>query len=388
MVSETKEVGPVLDAHGHPMTFEDRNRTWSRTPGFTSKARRDLPINGYTDARRKYRQIEGEFWYGNAGVANVFEGYWVYTHGQLLGNHGNNYLSMPAEVTNDSSAYNEALIRALGNVADAKVNVAVALAEARKTSDLILGKANQLYRAYRAFRRLRFREVARILNITPGRVHNTWLEYKYGWMPLLMDVKNAAEFFAQQSLGGRTVEFTASGSAKREAEKTVKTDSSYSPGSYNHSTIKVTRTVKVKIWCRIDNPATNQMQQLGLTNPALYVWETIPFSFVFDWFCSVGDYLTALSSLHGVSVKKAMKSSLTTYDYVYGGVWKQYAAPVQPGLVKRAGSGTVIGSGRTYERSPISIDTSSLYPPTSSKLSFQQMVSGLALLRAQGARLR
>jgi hypothetical protein len=281
---------------------------------------------------------------------------------------------------------NEAFLKAAMKVADAKTNLAVSIAEASKTADLVLGKATQLYQAYSNFRKGNLKKVANILNISPKKVHKTWLEYKYGWMPLLMDVRNSAEFLAQHQ-EGRANRFVVSATSKGEATYFTSTpDATYSPGSYYEYFATGSKTYKVKIWCEISNPRLAQLQQLGLTNPALVAWELIPFSFVFDWLCSVGDYLTGVTAFHGITVRKAMVSRLRDWSGNYHSVARSYLTP-GGGQFKSGYDFVHKVKGRRYTRDAFSVNVLDLYPPVQNPFSWSHLTSGLALIRAQGKKL-
>jgi len=279
---------------------------------------------------------------------------------------------------------NRVLVKALGKIADSKVNIGVALADAHKTSDLILSTANRLDKAYRAFRKGNFRQVARQLNISPKTVHKSWLEYKYGWMPLLMDVENSAEFFAQQVVG-RPTRFSVKASEK--AAKQSFTDTKYtsygSPSALDATTFEECSSeyeYKVKIWCELTNHTASELQQLGLANPALIAWELVPFSFVFDWFLSVGNYLEGLTALTGVKVIRALEShkvdsgffhSYPTTSHTYGGITYYTSGFSRSFKV------------RSYVRYPLVVDPTTTFPPPFKTFSFQKMITSLALLRGQ-----
>jgi len=275
---------------------------------------------------------------------------------------------------------NACKLKALTKVADAKVNVAVALAEAHKTSDLILDTANRIYKAYRAFRKGDLKGVAQNLNITPKRLHKSWLEYKYGWLPLLMDVKGAAEFFAQQHVV-RSPEFTVT--AKEKVLKTYsKVISVPTYGGLPDHNISIFYSAfneaKVKLWCRLDYRATSELQQIGLTNPLLVAWELIPFSFVFDWFVSVGDYLTGLTALNGVNVYRGMYSET-----------ESFAEALSEPATSRTVSGTAwfysgtsaLASQRAYNRVSYIPEPLLLYPPKKNLFDFNKLVTSLALIQ-------
>lgn len=361
-----------------------RNRSWERTPNFKTLPRDSLPVNLYTDLNRRTSQST---YYaiqtppGGSPVYVVPPGY-PYTHGNIYSFFQGRANGTEAAVL-DLDARNTALVRSLGKIADTKTNISVTLAEASKTSDLILNTANRIDRAYRAFRKGRFTEVAKILNITPGRVHKNWLEYKYGWMPLLLDVKNSAEFLAQQSLT-RKPRFTVSSKVKWETAMPLSTP--YAPWGDPNPTAVVKEEiscegeVKVKIWCEIDNPTLSELQQLGVTNPALVAWELVPYSFVFDWFLQVGNFLEATTALNGIVCRRAMMSSKKKWKWL-----KEYPHTV------RVNNGTTFDSSEhlmsikvdDFGRWPISPASESIWPVTGKGVNnFPKLLTSLALLKA------
>lgn len=379
----TSYTNPLLSTRNE--NYEIRGRDWVRTPGYGSVPRPPLPINYLSDGKVKGSQTYHSGYYRTTRSNGAI--YWIQSPGyRELGStikawHDQCYTNskLGDAIT---SATNEAKIKALVKAADQKVNVSVALAEAAKTSNLILDTATRVSRAYRSFRRGNLREVARQLDISPNRVHKTWLQYKYGWMPLLMDVKNGAEFFAQQTLG-RSTKFVVSAvvNGTKTYSRTTYWGGLGTPPTYFYFTESFSGEyrVKVKLWLELTSPTYSTVQQLGLTNPALIVWELVPFSFVFDWFISVGDYLVARSALDGITVRKGMLSivdatkwfgnnpgchgSDTNYYYDYG-------------------SSQFSWDRRQYTRSSYVPTSFDLYPPVNTNaLGFQKLVTSLALLK-------
>jgi hypothetical protein len=54
---------------------------------------------------------------------------------------------------------------------------------------------------------------------------------------------------------------------------------------------------------------------MGLTNPASWVWEAIPFSFVVDWFANVGQVLGSITDLYGVILVNPSTTLLQTSNW-------------------------------------------------------------------------
>jgi len=365
--------------------YSGRIRSWVTTPNFGSLPKDSKPVNPYSDRTWKETQVP----------VTAFQK--TKSTGAIQYVYNNSYTKTGAQINSDMFAYinsetswnsdvasvpNAVKLKALVKIADAKVNVAVALAEARKTSDLIYDTARRIDKAYRAFRRGHLGEVAKILNITPGKIHNSWLEYKYGWMPLLMDVKGAAEFFAQQHVV-RSPKFQVS--ALETVTKTYPKTTTHA--AYGSSVVDATRerfvtasyTCRAKIWCELSNPHLSALQQIGLTNPALVAWELVPFSFVFDWFISVGDWLTGLTALDGVTVRRAMISQVLTY--VYSDV---YPPTFRSNTFYEYTNGRYDYESlyRQYQRDSYIPDPLSLHPPVNvNSFGFAKLVTSLALLR-------
>jgi hypothetical protein len=231
-----------------------RYKSWNRTPSYPSVPKEELPVNGYED--RQETATQGDFggayylYPGGPPVTVLGPGYVIWSLQDIRGS----YDALHTESGFDDWAgvvSDQTLLKALSKVADLKANLAVSAAEAKKTSDMIVDRATRILNAARAFRRGNFRKVASLLNLSPRTVHKTWLEYKYGWMPFLLEVKGAAEFFAQQSLGGRPPRFSVQAKDSQLFKFTKSTE--YSPfgggasSSYTQ-TLRGTYTVRKKLW--------------------------------------------------------------------------------------------------------------------------------------------
>jgi len=364
-------------------TATGRERTWNNTPNFGALPKDHKPVNGYQDIR--YRTYQNGSYFRTLAPLN---GTAVFIVGPGCA-YDNGLISSLVEYyinTNFgwdsmlSRLHNQTVVKALVKMADAKVNVAVAYAEASKTSDLIYDTARRIDKAYRAFRKGDLRGIAQNLNITPKRLHKSWLEYKYGWMPLLMDVKGAAEFFAQQHVV-RSPKFTvsASESASNAGEENGVAPT-YGGGSPHAYTVSFGAAVKykVKIWCELSSPNLSAMQQVGLTNPALVAWELIPFSFVFDWFISVGDWLTAMTAQQGVTVKRAMYSFEESAGY---GANEAGSSTSDLSWSYSTSEAFYGATRRRYVRSIPDLSPFSLYPPVTNSFGFAKLVTSLALIQ-------
>jgi hypothetical protein len=112
----------------------------------------------------------------------------------------------------------------------------------------------------------------------------------------------------------------------------------------------------------------------------------VPFSFVFDWFVSVGDYLTAATALQGVSVRRAFVSRLK--DQTTG--YLSHAHPAIRSTTVTSGYDFKFSSwSRSYDRKPYVVNPLFLYPPVNrDPLNIQRLVTGMALLKGNARSLR
>jgi len=365
-------------------TYWAKRRTWVRTANYKSIPRYALPINNYDFSLGRMRQ---DIWpgykyrsYPNGSWVYVYENIYVYD-GTLIEYFEGQYLNYINIGSYQEGCRNRAMIDALNKASEMKINLAVALAEAEKTADLILSTANRIDRAYRAFRRGKYKEVASLLEISPKKVHSTWLKHQYGVQPLLMDVRGAAEFFAQQTLG-RATKFAVKGKLKLDVNQTrSSTETAYGGPWVTVDTVTGTVEARVKLWLEVTSSKWATAQQLGITNPALFVWELVPYSFVFDWFISVGDYLTACSALDGITVRKSMRELIRDVTYTRSNPGSNN---ISGGTEYWAGPRYASIHSRDYIRDIPSVDTSLLYPPRNNNaLGFRKLVTSLALIRAR-----
>lgn len=398
---------PVLFVSGKPISYITRDRSWTNTVNYWTvrKDKSALPINTYSDTKiNRYQSLGREIVTRKSDgvvLSDLRIGY--ATTAALTARHNELSSWIAAAEPTDAQLENECAIKVLGKLADLKVNLPVTVAEMGKTIDLILGKAHQLWLAYGDVRHGRLRDALKTLGIPihykrelgvyrPGykplskSAAKQWLEIKYGWMPLLMDVKGAAEAIVDRLHGGRLPWIVASAKVTSQKSLTNKFVSGYSTGSYGVEAASAAKTYKIKIWADLSNPHLNQAQQLGLTNPALVAWELVPFSFVFDWFMSVGNYLEAASALQGITVRRAFISRVREVNTSY----YSHAHPYETATNRSTGYEFNFGSyGRSYTRSPYVVNPLLLYPPVNrDPLNIQRLITGLALLQGNARNFR
>lgn len=234
----------------------------------------------------------------------------------------------------------------LSKLQDTEVNVPLALLEADKAFYLVAGTLAKLRTGLRSVRRGDFRHAADTLGITlsqrkrkrlerrkriidksfrdDGQLRldqfsGNWLEYRYGWTPLLMDVYAAATI-ATDGLNHHKAETFSKDMIKLTVREKI-TDQKISETITSNpflgsNTLSGEGSVadgvhSLVVWMKLIDELAVFKSQLGLNNPALVAWELIPFSFIADWFLPIGDAIKSYSAYAG-------------YEFAYGyESWKE-----------------------------------------------------------------
>lgn len=182
---------------------------------------------------------------------------------------------------------------------------------------MISQRATQLLRSLRAVKRGRFGDAAEILGVskTPQGVSRAkqmsgnWLEYHFGWSPLLSDIYGAVDVL-QGPVPVRRVRASAKAGIPRETFGKYPLNYGDPPVGYTDRAYEVRSGFEFEI----KNPDLWLANRLGLVNPASVVWELVPFSFVVDWFVPVGDFLGSMTATLGLEVKNGWTSERMFYD--------------------------------------------------------------------------
>lgn len=185
--------------------------------------------------------------------------------------------------------------------------------EGRKTLKMALDGARTLTTGLRQIRKGDFSGAAGTFGIarpsgvsTRRNISSNWLEYRYGWMPIIYEVNGALEHVRKNFSKDRILRVKGTASIDAPYTKRV-SHTSGQTGNFDQAHIKfdvmheTTGQFKATVGYvyRITNPSVVQSQSLGLTNPLLTAWELLTLSFVADWFINVSDVLGQLDAWVG-----------------------------------------------------------------------------------------
>lgn len=184
-------------------------------------------------------------------------------------------------------------------IAGSEFNAGVALAESKMALGMIANAATRIYAAWHHGKRGNWEAARQYLvngtpyqKIRPKSAANNWLELQYGWLPLLKDVENGAQFLAHHYSVPPQMVVRVSRKARGTAGNT---GMPYNSNGWGTSNIYTRKTIKAII------KEKNVVALAGLTDPLSVAWELLPYSFVLDWFIPVGDFLSARSLSQAVS---------------------------------------------------------------------------------------
>lgn len=214
-----------------------------------------------------------------------------------------------APIPNTQNAYQPEITQAYGRLVGEVTNNAqlgATLAEGHQSIRMMTQRFVQLADFTKRLRRLDFVGAARVVNlaIVPKGVSakrslaNNWLEYSFGWKPLIQDIYSAVDHL-QNPINSITPKGRAKSTHNVRIESGRPTDAVYSL-----DTSLGIRYAKIGCEITINNPNLYLANKLGLANPASVIWELIPFSFVVDWFATVGEFLASGTDFLGLTVSK------------------------------------------------------------------------------------
>lgn len=207
-------------------------------------------------------------------------------------------------------------------------SIGTALAEIRESANLIRSRAIQLGSAFLALKKGNFRRFLKLMQVRPLRkdkrtrwtrpkdASSIWLEYWMGWAPMIGDIYDAGAVLSRDF-----ADFTVTAFASATFQHKIRMQGY---GLQHTADNSGKAGVKYQAVVRVTNPNLALAEQMGLINPAVVLWEVVPFSFIINWFIPVGDYLANYSFGAGMSLTKREQTQRTRVSgselRIYNGV--------------------------------------------------------------------
>lgn len=125
---------------------------------------------------------------------------------------------------------------------------------------------------------------------------DNFLEYHFGWSALVNDI-----FSAIGILQGGVPPSRVRASYTWDLNPY---DQTYVSGTNRYTAShRITATTKCGADIYVSNPNLWLANQLGLVNPALWLYERVPFSFIANWFGTIEEFLSQFTEFWGLSVQ-------------------------------------------------------------------------------------
>jgi hypothetical protein len=232
---------------------------------------------------------------------------------------------MTAQIQNTKS---KVITDLLNKIKDSKIQMGENIGQAVNTVDMMAAPFITLVRAFGYARRGNWPAVRSLLGpprtyVDGRKVADGWLQYYYGWKPLIDDAYGLADLLTKK-VGTETdySKVTKTGSIGRSFEK-------YDSDPYFDADFMYTYKVKAGVSLSVDNGIALRADLLGITNPLSLAWQLTPLSFVIDWFAPIGNMLEGLSAgiglnFHSGYVSETSVMQRTSYrnDAGWSGGWR------------------------------------------------------------------
>lgn len=273
-----------------------------------------------------------------SGSSPVF-GYWLHVGDLLCSDY---HLETPAFPPYEAGLVDRAVVKALGQLKDQDVNLAVAFGERKETAEMVMGSLRSLTKAAKAARKGNLLGAARALAGVGGGTRqreiskralragfrsknslgkpkgqflaDNWLALQYGWMPAYKD-----SYGAVNALHKRDSDQPKRYSVACRAVVRSWSDS-HSTASYNYGygvtrDVHVEQLAVVRLDYYLENPLLHSLSQLGITNPVEVAWELVPFSFVWDWWNPIGGYVSSMDAALGFKFRSGSLTQCIHQQY-------------------------------------------------------------------------
>jgi hypothetical protein len=249
-------------------------------------------------------------------------------------------------------------------IKDTSVSLGQSLVEYRQSARMFGSAATAAANAWRAFRKKR--PLGRVTMCDIPAAH---LVYTYGIAPLMSDVYDSVEILRLKLDFPPVAKYY----VKQQASK-VSTISS--PGTQGTVTkVHFQKTQRATAYVEFDMSKNNHFL---MGNPAELAWELIPYSFVVDWFFSVGDFLQALDALSnttriGCSVVEKTETNVRDVYFAkdMNGVYQYgYGSKGRPGTFKQS----------SHQRTGYSTIPFPAYPQWQPSTSYKKITNAVMLL--------
>lgn len=212
---------------------------------------------------------------------------------------------------------------------------------------------------------------------TAGGVQDQWLALRYGWLPLISDCYNSVSIVHKAwNDNGDLMRVSAYGTRDPDRKVKVARFVAHGPELEWRCTSRAL-SGRAAIVYGTANAQLASLESLGIINPLSLAWELLPYSFVFDWFLPIGNFLQSLDYSAGLSFKHGWMSMKQTQSVT---LRIKQSHVVSGDITGTWSGGSGGGSAMVFERNVLGSFPTPPLPKPDLGFSPIHMANGLALL--------
>lgn len=275
---------------------------------------------------------------------SYFNGGWWHLHGDW--NHViESWTPYWLDVNQDIMNMKEiAQVKALAKLNSAPIQVGELANEFRETILMLKRPFANSRKLLADMRKWRGRHMGKSVSSMYEATKNAWLEYRYGWRPIVMDADMILQEAAKIGVTRQSKRLVARARETYNRSESRDFVCNMVPG-YNIWAIGssiATRDVTVDAGVLYDVElvigCAEALRVFGMrpSDVPSTVWNCIPYSFVADWFTNIGDWLQAISPAPGITTRGGWVTTITKKNQQFPAgsmkcVWPYLPAPVYGG---------------------------------------------------------
>lgn len=202
------------------------------------------------------------------------------------------------------SLWERAINGALEKLKGQDVNLSLAFKERKKTADTFSKGTTSIRKSIETFQRKNRGKLWQRVLRGARQLPSEWLSLSYGWTPTLNDILGSCKELAgleerSEATSGLVPYHVKVSEQARAADESGLVDPAYAylagsvPLMMNQT---VTEFAYASFYYRLGNIVLQKLSELGITNPASLAWETLPYSFVYDWLQPLGGWINLLDA--------------------------------------------------------------------------------------------
>lgn len=309
--------------------------------------------------------VHTQIWYPN-GTRNTSTSTSAGPFGEDYG-----YILDESEAVSTAAIYNQTLTKLYQQLRDSDLNLSVDVAEWKQLDRMLEKTKMRTIPRLIAFakRAKRKQRPGMTMEEAKNAIGNSWLEYRYGWRPLLSSIYGLVNF--ERSIASHR-KLMARTTSKVSWHRAIAASGSTPPCSYD---VRHSRRCEIGITYRVDQPWLFDATRIVSLNPVAIAWELLPYSFVVDWFLDIGGYMQNLeqSLFLGLTFERGYVTYTDKVEVTgrYQGTWGSSGNSINAPFRTRL---TRLG------RTPLSAPPRPKMPHFEPHLGWQRMLSAAALL--------